>query len=106
MKTIKAHHDRIEIALRENSAKLTAYQWSGHQSSAAEGQIAVVRVIRPTAAECLAELRRRWLDMAEAGSVYVGFGGQFRNAPYYSRSEVESALDDAAEALDEAGVPV
>lgn len=93
----------IDIAVRAKTVKLTAYQWAGHQSSAAEGKIAEVRVVRATVAECVSELKARWMGVA-GQTKYVGFGGQFRHAPYYTAPEVLEAIDALEERLDDAGL--
>lgn len=93
----------VEIVERAKTVKLTAYQWAGHQSSAAEGMIAKVRVVRPTVAACVDELKRRWLELV-GQSKYVGFGGQFRTVAYYDRAEVLEAIDAIEEAIEEAGL--
>lgn len=93
----------IEITQRAKTVLLTAYQWAGHQSSAAEGSIADVRIVRPTVTECVAELKKRWLALA-GRTKYVGFGGQFRHVAYYTATEVAEAIDGVEEAIEEAGL--
>lgn len=95
----------IEVTQRAKTVKLVAYQWAGHQCAAYEGAVAEVRVIRGSVAECVAELKARWLALAGA-TKYVGFGGQFRHVKYYDRAEVLEAIDALEEALDAAGVAV
>lgn len=110
MSAIRINGSRIKSSLAEVSIKqraktvlVEAYRWAGHQSSAAEGPIQKVRIVRPSLAEALAELKARWMQQA-GNSSYIGFGGQFRHFEHLTRDEVLEVMDDVQESLEEAGL--
>ena len=98
-KSIKSNG--ITVTVRANTTLVEAYVWAGHQSSAAEGPVQVVRVIGQDINEALSKLRARW-ESQVGGSSYIGFGGQFRNHPHMTRKEIEERLDGIVEALETA----
>ncbi len=93
----------VLITQRDKTVLIDAYVWAGHQSSAAEGAIQKVRIVRPTIGEAVAELQRRWKKQSDMSS-YVGFGGQFRHVYHLTADELASVMDDITEALEEVGL--
>lgn len=92
----------VIVTKRAKTVLVEGYVWAGHQSSAAEGKVQVVRVVRPTVEESVAELKARW-DSQAGQTSYVGFGGQFRHVEHMSRKEVEEVIDDVNEVMEEVG---